>query len=354
MWLSFGAGGGRLISKKRLIGVSEINRCLPFKKGEIMNILMTGGTGLLGEYMIRERPKNVSLTMTQMDVDTYSYYHGYPKAKKYKKLEIQRIDAGSLHAMDCLFKNLRPDVVIHAASFSSPDEVERNPSQFMENVHMTHNVAMLCKKYKSRMIFISSNAVYRGNQNAYAEWDQRLPVNSYGLSKLLGETITESLDNGTTVRLTMMYGNLNIFTKARSNLALQIIENVKNKKHMWLFSDIMCKPLYAGQAAKAIYAVLDTAPLRLSSFNISGNDTVSMYDFGIHVCASYRLDSKFIHPVKEEAMRLHPKAQSLRGMNITAIRPQNTSFRSIRMESILGIKPLTVYTGLTIMRSESK
>lgn len=79
---------------------------------------------------------------------------------------------------------------------------------------------------------------------------------------------------------------------------------------------------------------------------------MSVYDFANHVCDVYNLNHRLIHPIEEEKTRKSKKLQALYGLNISAIRPRDTSFNTAKMEGVLGIRPLTVSVGLQVMRAE--
>jgi nucleoside-diphosphate-sugar epimerase len=116
------------------------------------NILVTGGSGFIGHHLIRyllRRGYNV------FNVDIAS---NEPR---------ERIDIRDFEKLSKVFKDVKPDVVVHLAAMASMPLCERNPHECFEtNVKGTLNVAMLSNKVGAKLIFASSSAVY-GNPSKF-------------------------------------------------------------------------------------------------------------------------------------------------------------------------------------------
>ena len=107
------------------------------------------------------------------------------------------------------------DLVIHtAASFEET-------TMYEDNILGTKAVVEQCKKWRAKLIFLSSAAVYGNNSDA-KETSELRPVNFYGLTKLVGEKlVTESLTDWVILRLANVYG------KGGRGIVSKLLENNK-------------------------------------------------------------------------------------------------------------------------------
>jgi len=134
-----------------------------------MKILITGGHGCLGSKL-----------------KTY-----YPNAfaPTHSELDIKNDLSGEF------------DLVIHCAALK-PGPCNTNKREAMlTNIQGTINVAELCHKSDAKMVYISTDYVFRGDRGDYAWDDEVCPQNYYGESKLAGEYVTKSVPNHLIIRL---------------------------------------------------------------------------------------------------------------------------------------------------------
>lgn len=126
-------------------------------------IIFTGGNGLLGSEFRKIRP----------DID-------YPSSKEF--------DITNFEQMRQYTQSNGCELVIHAAAFTSPPLIDKNPLKALENnIIGTTNVVKLCMEFNIRLIYISTDYVLKGDKGNYKESDPIYPVNKYAWSKLGGE-----------------------------------------------------------------------------------------------------------------------------------------------------------------------
>ena len=141
-------------------------------------VIFTGGSGLLGSEFRRVAPEFHYPGLAEFDVTNY------PQMEKYAETH------------GC-------DQVIHAAAFTSPPAVDKDPVKAIEvNIIGTANVVKLCIKLGARLMYICTDYVFQGDKGGYTETDPVNPVNKYAWSKLGGECAVRMYDKALIVRTT--------------------------------------------------------------------------------------------------------------------------------------------------------
>src|ERR1017187_5535270 len=141
-------------------------------------VIFTGGSGLLGTEFRKIAPGFLYPGLAEFDVTNY------PQMEKYAE------------AHGC-------DQMIHAAAYTSPPMVDKDPMKAVEvNIVGTANVVKLCAKYSARLMYICTDYVFQGDKGGYTETDPVNPVNKYAWSKLGGECAARMYDKALIVRTT--------------------------------------------------------------------------------------------------------------------------------------------------------
>jgi dTDP-4-dehydrorhamnose reductase len=139
-------------------------------------IIFTGGSGLLGSEFKKRMP----------GID-------YPASRDF--------DVTNYDQMDNYIKNGSYGMVIHAAAFTSPPLVDKDPIRAIEvNIVGTANVVKLCAMRNLKLIYISTDYMFSGDKGDYKENDPMFPVNKYAWSKLGGECAVRMYDNSLIIR----------------------------------------------------------------------------------------------------------------------------------------------------------
>ncbi len=114
-------------------------------------------------------------------------------------------DITSLKNMEKFIKKIRPKIIIHAAAISKPMRLhEKNIIKSINtNIIGTSNVVNVCKKYKIKLIYFSTNYIYPYKKGNYKEDQPVLPINNYAWSKMGGECAVKMLKNSLILRICM-------------------------------------------------------------------------------------------------------------------------------------------------------
>ena len=98
------------------------------------------------------------------------------------------IDIRSPFKLAGVLTDFHPDVVVNAIGIVKqlPEANESIPSIEI-NALFPHRLALLCKNINARMIHLSTDCIFSGNEGNYKESDTSDPDDLYGRTKLLGE-----------------------------------------------------------------------------------------------------------------------------------------------------------------------
>jgi len=141
-------------------------------------IIFTGGSGLLGSEFQKIRPDINYPWWEDCNVTNYSQMKEYVQSK------------------GC-------ELIVHAAAFTSPPLIEKNPVEAIEvNIIGASNVVKLCMEFDLRLIYICTDYVFKGDKGDYKEDDSVYPVNKYAWSKLGGECAVRMHDKSLIIRTT--------------------------------------------------------------------------------------------------------------------------------------------------------
>ena len=141
-------------------------------------IIFTGGSGLLGAEFRQLLPEIRYPSSGEFNVTDYEQMIKYLGTNDF-------------------------ELLIHAAAFTSPPLIDQYPIKALEvNIIGTANVVKLCQACDLRLIYISTDYVFRGDKGNYMEDDPVYPVNKYAWSKLGGECAVRMYDKALIIRTT--------------------------------------------------------------------------------------------------------------------------------------------------------
>ena len=108
-----------------------------------------------------------------------------------------------------LIKEIQPDIVVNTVAHSSVDLCESD-HKIADKLHVdiTQDITQVCKDVDSKLVYISTDAVFQGElHKKYTELDQPNPINYYGKTKLQAEQITLNASSKNVVlRTAVIYG----------------------------------------------------------------------------------------------------------------------------------------------------
>lgn len=208
-----------------------------------MNILVTGGLGLIGHKVVKQLQDQGHIVSI---IDTKTNYGIIPQ-DQIDHLIIERskgLDLGGLYVkdisefneMDYIFNIEQPEIVIHLASLPRQKVVNANPS--LGSRVMSEgliNLLELSDRYEVRkFIYISSSMVYGDFEDHVLESAECRPQGQYGILKLAGEWLVKDYARRTNLSYTIMrpsavYGPLDVEDRVISKFILNAMRDIPLK-----------------------------------------------------------------------------------------------------------------------------
>jgi dTDP-4-dehydrorhamnose reductase len=162
-----------------------------------MCILVTGASGQLGAYLLRELSQRAASVVAWSGSRTGQLF-GFP---------LRPVDLADSATLVAAFHEARPDVVIHAAALSSIVQCWREPERARQvNSQGTALLADLSAQAGVRLLLVSTDLVFDGEQGWYRETDTPAPLSIYGRSKLGAEQAVRAHPRHALVRVSLLFG----------------------------------------------------------------------------------------------------------------------------------------------------
>jgi len=286
-----------------------------------MKILITGGSGLLGQYLNIELSKNNNiLTLFHENAGNCNNYN------------YTQFDLRDYSFLEKIFTGFSPDIVIHTASISNPQKADKLAPKIVYdiNVTATKKIAELCEKYKSKLIYTSSDLVYAGYRGSMLKEDSKLiPISLYAETKLMGEVkIQETFDNYLILRVALLYGFGLNYSK---NHFSEMYYNFKNNKKVRLFYDQFRTPISLKEIAGVINH-LCKIDVKKEIINTGGKERLSRVELGEILCDVAKLDKSLIDKISMEEFKDSPMVSDV-SMNTDKLQSYGIKLKGVE-ESI--------------------
>jgi len=294
-----------------------------------MNVLITGGNGLLGSALCLELIKKYKVTCCYRSsaIEIVN--------ENFRSLKVD-VATGTLSEIE----EASPDIIIHAAALTDLELCEKNPGLAYEmNVNGTKNVLEAAKNCGAKLVYVCTDYVFDGTRGHYSEIDAPNPKSAYAKTKLLGEEmITKNYDDFLSIRTSLHGWNPN---PLRSSLSSSII-NSSRKKECFFVTDQISSLMFTNDFADIIVEMLERNLTGI--YNVASSDSMSKYRFSLAVADVFNLNSDFMKPVSLDEFE--------KKLCLAANRPQNISLDVSKVEGALGKRMHTVLEGIVSMKEK--
>ena len=210
------------------------------------------------------------------------------------------IDVTNKSRLKYFLEELSPDYIINCAALTNVDFCEHNKRYSYEvNVNGLRNI-ISCSKKSAKIIHISTDYVFNGNQKMYTESDIPDPISYYGKSKLESENILRTSNRDYLILRTSV-----IFGKTGNNFYVWVRDSLKNDKKISVVTDQVSNPTWSWSLSEAIYkSILNNIS---GLFHYAGEEVISRYDFAIKIAKMHDFNYDRIIPIKTSELNQKAK-----------------------------------------------
>ena len=275
-----------------------------------MRILITGAFGQLGSAFSRHLSEDFDIIRTGRSI---------PHGKKGIILDV----LNQIYFKEVI-QATEPDLVINLAAMTQVDGCELNPNLAKE-INIA-GVQHLCDSFDGKIIHLSTDYVFDGENGPYSEDDPVCPLSVYGETKLESERILLNHNpNHLVIRGNVIYDDSET-TKA--SFLNWVVNSLKEKQEIQVVNDQVNNPTWTKSMADIIALCIEKD---LSGIVHWGDaDHLNRYDFAIKIAEKYVLDSKLIKAITTEEL------------NQAAPRPLKSGLKSDKLVQALNVVPPSI------------
>ena len=184
------------------------------------------------------------------------------------------------------------DLVVNCAALADVDACEHDPDRARRlNADLAGELAEGCRARGSRLIHISSDAVFGQGAPPFLTTSAPSPVNEYGRSKLEGERqVLAALPSALVARTNIVGWS----PTGRRSLLEFFHDRLAAGTSVSGFTDVTFRPVAASDLWSVLTAVLATGHTGL--WHATGRDLLSKFDFGVQVAATFGFPAELVEP----------------------------------------------------------
>lgn len=188
----------------------------------------------------------------------------------------EHLPINDFQLVDKVIDTLKPDIIINTAAYTAVDKAESETDRANNiNGFAVGNLAAAAKRNNALFIHISTDYVFNGlAKEPYTENFPTDPLNAYGASKLLGETLAmEENPEAVIIRTSWVYSRYgNNFVKTMCRL-------MSNRESIGVVSDQWGCPTLANDLAKALLDISMSGSKGSGIFHFCNEGVITWYDF---------------------------------------------------------------------------
>ena len=270
-----------------------------------MKIAITGSNGFLAQHLC--------VFLAQQGFEVIGCGRGANRVQSPETFAYHTVELTDVSSVHQFFSSVRPEVMIHTAAMSKPDECMQNPDMcLLHNVTATSLLAEASKSYNTKFIYSSTDFIF-GEGGPHSETDQPSPLNFYGESKWIAEqALLSILPDAVIFRPVFIYGKQ--WPGMRGSFIHWVANALQANKPIKVVTDQLRTPTFAPDICKGITTIIRTNQTGI--FHLAGKDILSPYEMAIAVAATLELDKKLIEPVTADSFPEPVKRAKKSGLKI--------------------------------------
>lgn len=175
-------------------------------------------------------------------------------------------------------KASQADWVLHLAAKADVDMCEADRRMGKEgeawrvNVIGTQNICEAAHETGKRLIYISTDFVFKGDKSVYHEYDTTDPINWYGMTKAEGEKIVSRYPGNLVLRISYPFKKE---VSQKKDLLHHMLYKLKSGKPVYAVTDHIFTPTFIDDIAQAIARLIQLGENGI--FHAVGSSSVTPY-----------------------------------------------------------------------------
>ncbi len=224
----------------------------------ISRALIIGKDGQLAQALIANKPSSIHVTTMGRD----------------------DVDIGSLASLITAIELTRAELIINTAAYTQVDMAESQREQaFLVNRDGAGNIALAAKQTQTRLIHLSTDYVFNGQQGqAYSIDDRPDAINVYGASKLAGEqaVMAVNYEDACIVRSSWLYSQFG------TNFVKTMLRLMTQQSKLSVIDDQISCPTSASELGQFIWSLSQQDKLA-PMYHWSDAGRASWYQFALAI-----------------------------------------------------------------------
>lgn len=209
-------------------------------------------------------------------------------------------------------KRLKPDFIINCAAYNLVDKAEEDwQSAFLVNALGPNNLCFAASDLKSTLVHFSTDYVFNGQKGEpYTTSDSANPINTYGKSKLLGESLINSLNYAKCyiIRTSWVFGD------GKNSFVTKLMEWMRTRPKLQIVDDQVSSPAYAEDLAFLTLRLLETENYGL--YHLANSGYCARYEWADFIANQLGWRGT-VEPVKSAAFDSPAKRPAFSALDIS-------------------------------------
>jgi len=256
-----------------------------------MKILGTGLTGLVGSRFTELLENAYEFEHINLDnginiLDKASVLDAISSSNASIVLHM----AAKTNVDGCELDKERDKEILSFKTKEDKEEVWKNEqTAWAVNVFGTQNIVEACQKENKKIIYISTDFVFKGQKKSYTEEEKPDPLNWYAKTKYEGEKLVEN--SGVDYIIARLAYPYRAFFE-RNDFVRGLIAKLQKNENLSMVTDHVMVPTFIDDLVNALDLLIQKEEKGI--FHIVGSESITPYQAALKIAEVFNLDSSLI------------------------------------------------------------